>query len=248
MRSKKHILALNESFEIVDIWICWQSVINEFPGLLPKIRDPLRKGPVLREGENPKVRSTSNKPRNDAFVYLLAGKLLMNNKNLICVDGIGRHGTTCNDRSDIIVECNKLKLIIECKRPNSEGALEERTKIARRQIGEHPGIIAIDCSSVVRPPGTVIERESDEIAERFLGNLLENNVKPKIERHLRPNLLGFILYARVPAMTPIGHSRIVNVSGSPLEIRYRPGSISTVLLIENSDGDHIGVLASIFSA
>ena len=247
-QSKEHMLALNESFEVVDIWIYWKDIVEEFPGLLERIRDSLQKGPLLREGENPATRGASNKPRNDAFVYLLSGVLVSKRKDVLCIDGIGRRNSSCTVTSDVVLRMNQLELSIECKRPNSEGALNRRTKEARSQIDGRPGVIAIDCSSVVRPPGKVIEKNSGEAAEEFLSDLLKEQIKPKIEKLLLPNLLGFILFARSPAMTPVYHSRIVAASGIPLESRYRPDCIATWLLVENSNGAHVGVLERVLVA
>lgn len=68
-RSKDHILAYNESCEIVDISQLWEHDIDQFLGLKEKIRAVCSKGPTLAEDE--RVDTSSNRSRNDAFVYLL---------------------------------------------------------------------------------------------------------------------------------------------------------------------------------
>ena len=73
-RSREHILAFNEACEITDIYELWVPFIDNFPGLEQKIKQVFQKGPVLQEDEMPNI--SSNRPRNDAFVYLLAGKLI----------------------------------------------------------------------------------------------------------------------------------------------------------------------------
>jgi hypothetical protein len=246
MRSREHILAYNESCEIIDIYERWETPIHNFPGLKQKIKAVFSKGPILREDERPNTSSTSNRPRNDAFVYLLAGKLISLGVNVMIVDGIARQGISCHADTDITFEWNGSAIDIQCKRPQTQKALEKRAKEARRQLKGRTGIIAVDCSAFVRPLGKLLERDSAEDAERFLASLLEKEVKLKVERHLKTAILGFILFARAPAMTRIGHSSILSLHGSPMHTTYRPDSISTWLVISNSSSSNPDVLPSIF--
>lgn len=73
-RSREHILAYNESCEIIDIYELWEAYTHHFPGLTQKVKAALSSGPSLREDERPET--SNNRPRNDAFVYLVAGKLI----------------------------------------------------------------------------------------------------------------------------------------------------------------------------
>ena len=70
-RTPQHVLAYSESCEVEDIHRLWQSKVEQFPGLKEKIFHVLSSGPVLREQE----KADSNRARNDAFVYFLAGML-----------------------------------------------------------------------------------------------------------------------------------------------------------------------------
>ncbi len=70
--SLEHVLAYNESCEIICICEFWESHVSQFPGIEEKIKRCFNKGAILREDENPR----SNKPRNDAFVLFLAGVLM----------------------------------------------------------------------------------------------------------------------------------------------------------------------------
>ena len=72
-RSEQHILAIGESCEIVDLFELWEHRAIAFPGLAGKIRTVCSKGPLLREEEN--SAASSNRARNDAFGYLVAGRL-----------------------------------------------------------------------------------------------------------------------------------------------------------------------------
>ena len=64
-----HLLSYYESCEIVELFELWETRINAFPGLEAKIRRACRQGPVLRENEN--VSSSANRPRNDAFAFVM---------------------------------------------------------------------------------------------------------------------------------------------------------------------------------
>jgi hypothetical protein len=101
---------------------------------------------------------------------------------------------------------------IECKRPQSYASLDKRTKSARRQIkgprrGGRHGVIALDCSVLVRPAGNLLESDSVEMTERSISIGLEKSVASKVKSHLTNSILGFLLFARVPVMTnaPLAH-------------------------------------------
>lgn len=244
-RSREHILAHNESCEIIDIYERWETPIHNFPGLKQKITAVFSKGPILREDERPNTLSISNRPRNDAFVYLLAGKLIILGVNVMAVDEIARQGISSHADADITFEWNGSTIDIQCKRLQTQNKLEKRVKEARRQLKGRTGIIAVDCSAFVRPLGKLLESDSAEDAERFLASLLEKEVKLNVEKHLETAILGFILFARAPAMTRIEHSSILSVHGSPMHTTYRPDSISTWLVISNSSSSNPDVLSSI---
>src|SRR5262245_3159597 len=69
-RSPRHILASGESCEVVDLFELWEPRAAEFPGLAERMRAVVGRGPLLREEENPGA--STNRPRNDAFGYLVA--------------------------------------------------------------------------------------------------------------------------------------------------------------------------------
>jgi hypothetical protein len=244
-RSREHILAYNESCEIIDLYALWQAPVKNFSGLRRKIEAVFRKGPVLREGENPNA--STNKSRNEAFVYLLAGKLIRAGVKVVAVDGTVAQGTSCYTNADINLEWNGSVINIECKRPQTQDALTERVKEARQQL-THPsrkgwaGIIAIDCSAFVRPLEQLLGADSAEHAERFLADSLEKAVIPKVEKHLETTILGCLLFARAPAMIRRGHSSILSSLGNPMAYYLRPDSISTWLVLNNSHSSNPSVL------
>ena len=235
-RSTRHILAFGESCEVVDLFELWGPRAVEFPGLADRMRAVLGKGPLLREEENPSA--STNRPRNDAFGYLVAGRLLAAGVPVVAVDGINGRDTSCSSEADVTFRWKATLFDIECKRPRSDMALGVRTAEARAQIerpsreGRH-GVIAIDCSVLVRPAGTLLESGSGAEAEGLISRMLETSIAPKIESRLTNSLLGFLLFARVPAMIRIRRSPILSASGEPIH-DFWPDSISTWLVVSNA--------------
>lgn len=235
-RSPQHILAFGESCEVVDLFELWEARVTEFPGLAKRMRAVFGKGPLLREEENPAA--SSNRPRNDAFAYLVAGRLLAAGVAVVVVDGINAHGATCSSEADVAFQWNGTFFDIECKRPRSYAALGERTAEARAQIerpsrqGRH-GVIAVDCSVLVRPAGTLLESGSGAAAERLISSKLERSIVTRIESRLTNSILGFLLFARVPAMIRVRRSPILTASGEAIH-DFRPDSISTWLVVSNA--------------
>ena len=234
-RSREHILAYSESCEIIDIHELWEACIKNFLGLERKIKSVFRKGPILREDENPDA--STNRPRNDAFVYLLAGKLIRAGLKVVAVDGVIAQGINCHKDADITLDWSGSAIDIQCKRPQSHTALIERVKEANQQLSRtnregQKGIIAIDCSAFIRPPEHLIEKDSAEDAEKFLASSLGKAIIPTAKMPLRPDILGFLAFARAPAMIQEGHSSIVSPRGNPFTY-IRPDCISTWLVIPN---------------
>jgi hypothetical protein len=235
-RSARHILAFGESCEVVDLFDLWETRVVEFPGLAEKMKRALGKGPLLREEEHPAA--LSNRPRNDAFGYLVAGRLLASGVPVVAVDGINARRTSCSSEADVTFRWNTTLFDIECKRPLSYVALGHRAAEARAQLerpsreGRH-GVIAIDCSVLVRPAGTLLESGSGAEAEGLVSRGLERSIAPRINSRLTNSILGFLLFARVPAMIRIRRSPILAASGEPFH-DFRPDSISTWLVVSNA--------------
>lgn len=239
-RTRDHILAYNESCEITDIYRFWQPKLNEFPGLKRKIADVLGSGPVVREDE--KAETSSNRPRNEAFVYYLAGWLLGADVQLVAVDGVLAEEMSGPRDSDISFVRDSEVVDIECKRPRSVNALEDRVKEARRQITKparngRNGVIAVDCSVVIRPPEKLLEVDSPEKANKFLSTRLQELAIPGLLKEFERGILGFLLFARVPLMTRIGQSPLVPPSGGALTYFRRDSCCSFVLITNNSSAN-----------
>jgi len=236
-RTRDHILAYNESCEITDIHRFWQRKIHQFPGLKEKIADVLGSGPVVREDEKP-LRST-NRPRNDAFVYYLSGWLLGAQARVVAVDGVSFEGMADFGDSDINLIKDSKVINIECKRPQNRRALDSRVKEARRQITQSArsgrcGVIAVDCSVLVRPPEKLLEVDSPEEADSFVGTRLQGLAIPRLLKEFERTILGILLFARVPLMTRIGRSSLVSPRGDVLRYFRRDSCCSFVLITNNA--------------
>ena len=238
-RSDEHILAYYESREIVELYELWGKRVDEFPGLRDKIRDVYEKGPVLRENET--TNSSSNRPRNDAFSFLVAGKFSAADIPIVQVDGIALQEVVCDSRADFTFRWGENEFNVECKRPQSKKQFPKRAKEARKQITKlgRCGIIAIDCSVLYRPAGTLLETSAPSDAEFQLSEWLRTNVEPKIRSSLSLRILGFVLFARVPVMTSVG---IINSRG---DFFRRRDSISSWLVIGNPGYPNREILRSI---
>ena len=92
----------------------------------------------------------------------------------------------------------------------------------------------------------MIEKDSAEEAEASLAQLLKTEVTLQMAERLKPTILGFLLFARAPAMTRKGHSRILSADGTPLQRYFRPESVLTSLIVINANSLHREVLDTVF--
>lgn len=246
-RTDEHVLVHNESYEIIDLYEYWNKCIDEFPGLQAKFASAVGGGPVLTENE--RASTSSNRPRNDAFVYLLAGTFLQAGINVIAVDGILRRGATCHTDGDITFDWGGDRIDVQCKRPQSENALIPRITEARGQIESVGdaiigGIIAVDFSAFIRPKSQLIEKASSPEAAESCRILLEKWV-PAARAELRPSVMGFYLFARVPVMILTRESKVLAANGAPFK-EYRPVSVTCESVIHNSDSRAPDILPEVY--
>lgn len=245
-RTQEHVLAYNESGEIVDLFELWRPHADRFPGLRESLREVCRKGPTLREGENPAT--SSNRPRNDAFSYLVSGTLMNAGVSVVAVEGVRRTDFSGTSDADLTFMSDASCIDVECKRPQAEGALVPRMREARAQLEQRgregrPGIVALDCSAMVRPAGTLLEYESGRSAEARVSTLLQRLV-PTLDPHLTSQLLGVILVARVAAMMRLGESPILSPQGKPVR-EFRPETILTWLVASNAQASGPDILTEV---
>ncbi len=225
-RSEEQIMAYYESRDIVALFELWRDRVDAFPGLKDKLRRVCEKGPVLSDDE--RNGSTKNRPRNDAFGYLVAGKFLAAGIPVVSVDGIASGEVASESNADLTFRWGDIYFNVECKRLQSEARLLERAKEAGKQITQsgRRGIIVMDCSAIRRPTGTLLDNSDPDDAGERLFAWLQTYVAPKITSSLSPDVFGFILFVGIPAMTYTG--KILAPSGK----RYqRRDVISTWLIV-----------------
>jgi hypothetical protein len=184
-RRREHILVHNQAFEIIDIFRLWEGKVRSFKGLRERIAKTFDSGPILTEDESISPTSNSNRARNDAFVFYVAGQLLDAGINVVSVEDCGLPGATLQGRGDITFIWENQRIDWQCKRPQSLDAVARRLKEARRQIQKGSdtncgGIIALDCSVFIRPPGTLIEKSSSSEAADFYRPRMENLLKDRL--------------------------------------------------------------------
>ena len=199
----EQLLAYYESYEVVELFRLWKHRAGEFPGLREKMRETCDKGPYLGKDEN--TAASSNRPRNDAFCFLVAGKLLDAGVSVVNVDGATSPGFRDHRLADVTFTWEKKTIDVQCKRPQSAGKLLKRATDARDQVVRcgRRGIIAIDCSVLCRPDGAGPEVPTQRTAEDRLSIWLKTNIEPKVRPSVSPDVLGFLLFARIPALTPM---------------------------------------------
>jgi hypothetical protein len=215
-RPPRDTILIVEASTIRDVYLLWESRHAEYPAILFKIKNALAKGPDLPDDEvkgNP-----HNKPRNDRFVYLLAGYLLKGGASILSIDGIPRKGRKCSSPADIVIHWNRRQMSIECKRPYDLSTLPNNVREAGGQIehhSRHRGVAAIDCSRFARLPDTVPFGFGEEHAMTAVERYLESEVMPVIWQAASRRIVGAVAFARVPTVLRTGISPVVTPSGHP---------------------------------
>ena len=116
----------------MDVLELWAHRIHQFPGLKAKVQAACRKEPILTDDE--KTSNSGNRPRNDLFVYLMAGKFLAAGISVDCIDGIRSRPGVEASTADFSICWNARDINAECKRVSSPAQLPRRARDARDQI------------------------------------------------------------------------------------------------------------------
>lgn len=128
----------------------------------------LASGPINYMHENS---SSANKARNEAFELLLASRL--------AGSGLEPH---LNHIADIACEAEGRPVFFECKRPQSEEAIERNAKRANSQLktrysqastSRSRGVICIEITKVVNPDFDMLPYESSEDINGWLTNVID---------------------------------------------------------------------------
>jgi hypothetical protein len=171
-RSNSHWFAFFQSMEILGVYDGWVKEAEFFPGLKDKISFVLKKGTILPQDEG----LNSNRPRNDGFVYILAGELLHGSKvPILSVDGFRNTRLLTSHpgesfTSDIVFLQNEDAIRVECKRPMSIATLNDNVDSAFTQITNtsSSGIIAVDVSKLIDQPGQYLEASTLDVGADYI--------------------------------------------------------------------------------
>lgn len=241
-RSNEHFFAYHEATEILSIFDSWHDTADAFPGIQDKISFVFKKGALLSENE--RASANSNRPRNDAFVFIIAGKLLHGEEaRIISVDGI-RNSKSPNvparkeSPADIVLLFREELIRIECKRPMNKTTLDTNAEAAFRQLtnpsfSQAWGIIAVDASKLIKKPGEYLEASSLDASSKFLTDELGKLLTPIAERYRQEAILGLIGFASVP-LVATAKSRILKNDGTPYTLDNLSTAGVSYLSIKNS--------------
>jgi hypothetical protein len=155
-------------------------------------------GPTSLEAE----RAKSSDARNRVFELVMAAQFRAASIPLKFVEP-----------ADAIITVDNIKCFVECKRIQTEKALEERVRQASSQIEKRlnqealakpRGLIAIDISKTVNTDGTLyFSTPSADYLSRWVDSNLEpflTRNRTKLTSHLDPRVCGVLLYLRTPAV------------------------------------------------
>lgn len=210
--SQEHVLAYHEANEIAEIYKLWSAKVEEFPDLKNKILETFTSGALTVDGE--KLATSSNRPRNDGFVFFVAGRLLAAECEVLAVDGINRLGENGHWAGDITIRKDGIVLDVQCKRPRSSDAINRNVTKARKQIlnaiSPRRGFIAIDASVIIRPKGTLLAVNSVASASDMLSKLVQPHAESVAKASnfsangdatkLYKEIAGLIWFASLPCM------------------------------------------------
>lgn len=234
-RSNEHFFAYHQAMELLSIYDAWGQAAKNFPGLKEKISYVFKKGAILSEDESP----SSNRPRNDGFVYTLAGKLLHGSEvPIVSVDGCRNSQLSTVSpgkvfRHDIVILDGDEIIAIECKRPMSEAALGENVAKAFQQItsGEDlKGIIAVDVTKLIEQPGQYLHASTLDRGAGYLTDEVAKSLVPVAAQYPQPALLGLIGYASVPLVSSV-QSSILDMHGKSFEAEgFRTAGVAWVAI------------------
>jgi hypothetical protein len=161
---------------------------------------------------------------------------------VVAVNGFLAKETVAPENADITLRWEANMIDVQCKRPQIVQAIDKRVRQARKQIElkSRDGIVAVDCSAVIRRP----ECDSPAQANNFVSRTLENIAAPAANKNRTKSFLGFVLFARVPAMTKIQESHIMSRDAQPWAY-FQRDSICSYVFANNNESSHPDLLRSV---
>lgn len=244
-RSQEQLIAWHESSDITEMHQLWSKKADLFPHFKSKIRTVLKDGPLSSVKENA---SSTNRARNDSFNYLLAGRLLNADLDVLAVDGCVRESEETRWVGDITLRHRGTDLDIQCKRPWSQNSLLDNIKRARNQVitvaNPAQGMIAIDLSRCISLNDAYAS--SSQEASEFLHAKVVQLLSPEVHQLLEqaPQIVGLIAFASIP-VDVLCLSTVLRSDGTPHRSRYLH-SVGHTRLLVNEQSPHSYTLKSLY--
>ena len=194
----EHLMACFEACDLVEIFGLWRENVECFPRLKEKLKRIFEKGPLLVDYE----RADSVQSRNNAFSAIIAGRLLEAQLDVVQVEECRKENTKITTTADCTIKLKRELVNVECKRLHSLKNWMDRVEHAKKQIkkAEKKGIVALDCSILIRPEETVYPSNNAVLAAEEHLDWLEHNIYESASCILSSKVIGLMLYARVPTM------------------------------------------------
>ena len=194
-----------ECFDLVEIYRVWREKVGCFPGLKQLIERIFKKGSDLTDEHD--SQKSADHSRNHAFSVLMAGRFQQAGFCLLQVEQHNSSSSKIQSNADFTLERNGLKINVECKRPTKFENIAELAKQASGQITKSNlnGVIALDCSLCIRPRHHVFENIGVVPASTQFLDWMQDFVVKELKPAILPEIMGIILYCRVPTITPIEH-------------------------------------------
>jgi hypothetical protein len=227
--SREHVLAYHDAMEITEVYKLWTPWVDKFPRLKEKITEAMTSGPTVQDDETP----SDSGPRNYAFNYFVAGRLLAAGCDVICVDGINRTNESGHWFGDVTFRNDGRILDIQCKRPHFADTIQKNVHRAEKQIlnvSPGIGIIAIDASVFIRPQGSLLTASSGNGAADKLSSLIQPHAESVADKMRTPRVAGVLWFGRLPSMVS-EPSRIVKATGGRYDLAkpYSTGEVAVGL-------------------
>ena len=187
-------IAFTEAEEIVELLPFLRSTETKI--VRPRVERALL-GPPIPTDED----QNSSKGRNALFELVMAAKLKQAGYEPI----LGKH-------PDLAIDADGRRLLIECKRPASEGAVRKRIKEAGTQLAGQVrswrsgagtrGVVAVSLTKLINPGDKVLTYTGVDDGRRFLGDALERLQKEfeSTVRALPPKVIGVLWHVITPAL------------------------------------------------
>lgn len=199
--SEKRLMACYEAFDLVEIYQLWRQNTKYFSGLKNNLTQIFKKGPLLTDEEQAD-NAKSVQSRNDAFSAIVAGRLLEAQFDVLQVEQCVRENTRVSTNADCTIKLYRQILNVECKRPHSLKNWMDLVEKAQSQIKRAgtKGFVVLDCSALIRPNDTVYPSDNAVLAAEEHADWIEHNIYNRARTILSTEVLGMLMYARVPSM------------------------------------------------